>query len=406
MQALIGQKLSSDINLAAQILILIGLWIGAYFARRKQISRHQAVQTTLVLVNTFFILFVMFTSFYNYIIAGGTMTGTVASLMFIHGGFGLIAELTGIYLILRMRTKILPPRLRVRNFKLVMRVLLGLWTVVVVLGVGIYYARYLAPRTAVVSQMIPFVHAIDDVQIHSDEMVIAVGRGELATAKRHGEHLVNLIVGKNSPEYGDVDGDGNIEDPGDGTGALVSLQRVRDSIGQSGGEAIKANAILDQMNNALTRIVADAKMVVQAQNINDATKPIEDSSGLVDQLRSGPDPLIDRLAQAMNAQIVRPTVAVGAAPSGPAIVTVAMRNFTFEPKTLKVKAGTTIIFVNYDTAKHTVTSDTGKFDSGDIDPGKSFTLKLDEPGIYPYYCVFHGDKGGVDMAGTIEVTPQ
>jgi plastocyanin len=402
---LIGQRLASDINLVAQILILSGLWIGAYFARHKQISRHQTIQTILVLANSFFILFVMFTSFFNYIIAGRTVTGTVANLMIIHGVIGLLAELTGIYLILRMSTKILPPGLRVRNFKLVMRSLLGLWTVVVALGFGIYYARYLAPQTVVVSPMIPFVHAIDDVQIHSDEMAIAIGRGELATAKRHAEHLVNLIVGKSSVDYGDVDGDGNIEDPGDGTGAVVYMQRVRDSIGQNGGDAAKANSILDQMNSALIRIVADAKAVVKAQDVGKVSHPIEESSGLVDQLRSGPDALVNQLAQAMGSQIFRPTAEAGAPPSGPAIVTVAMQNFTFEPKTVKVKKGTTIIFVNHDTSKHTVTSDTGKFDSGDIDPGQSFALKMDEPGTYPYYCVFHGDKGGVDMAGTIEVSP-
>ena len=253
--------------------------------------------------------------------------------------------------------------------------------------------------------LIPFVHAVDDVQIHSVEMAIAVTRGELGTAKRHAEHLVNLIAGKSSTDYGDVDGDGNIEDPGDGTGALVYLKRVRDAVQQSGGDAARANAILDQMATSLTRIVADAKAVVQAQAAGGVTQSIEESSALVDRLRSSPDPLINQLAQAMGSPFLRPIAEVGTAPSGPASVTVAMQNFTYEPKTLKVKAGTTIIFVNHDTSKHTVTSDTGKFDSGDIDSGQSYTLKMDEPGTYPYYCVFHGDKGGVDMAGTIEVTP-
>ena len=146
MQAILGQRLSSDINLVAQILILVGLWTGFLLARRKRIRQHQLMQTTMVLVNLFFILFVMITSFYNYVIAGGTVTGTVAQLMFVHGSLGLLAELTGIYLILRMSTHVIPPRLRVRNFRLVMRSLLGLWTVLVLLGFGIYYARYLAPK--------------------------------------------------------------------------------------------------------------------------------------------------------------------------------------------------------------------------------------------------------------------
>jgi plastocyanin/uncharacterized membrane protein YozB (DUF420 family) len=405
MQALIGQRLSSDVNLVAQLLILAGLWVGFFFARRKQIPRHQAMQTTMVLANSFFILFVMFTSFYNYIIAGGTSTGTIANLMMAHGVVGLLAELTGIYLILRMSTKVLPLRLRVRNFKLVMRSLLGLWTVLVVLGLGIYYARYLAPKPAANDPLTPLVHAIDDVQIHSDEMAASIGRGELTTAKRHAEHVVNLVVGKYSADYGDLDGDGVIEDPGDGTGAVVYLERLRAALGPAGVSSSPAGAILDQMNNSLVAIVGDAKAVARAQDVGAAAQQAQQARTLAGQLRDGPNALIIQLAQTIGVPVVRPTAVVGPAPSGPDTVTVLMQNFAFNPQTINVKKGTTIVFVNHDVAKHTVTSDTGKLNSGDINSGQSYSLKLDEPGTYPYYCAFHGDKGGVDMAGTIVVTP-
>jgi len=267
MQALIGQRLSADINLVAQILIIIGLWVGFYFARRKHIPRHQAVQTTMVLANTVFILLVMGTSFYSYIIAGGTTTGVIASLMMVHGFLGLLAELTGIYLILRMSTKVIPAGLRVRNFKLVMRSLLGLWTVIVLLGFGIYYYRYLAPKTVTVSPITLLAHSVDDIQIHSDEMAQSIDRGNLTTAKRHAEHLVNLIEGKTGADYGDVDGNGDVEDPGDGTGALVYLDRVHNDVGKSGGDAAKANALIDQMRVDMTHIISDAKAVVQASQV-------------------------------------------------------------------------------------------------------------------------------------------
>ena len=406
MQALIGQRLSSDINLAAQILILAGLWTGFFFARRKQIPRHQAMQTTMVAVNSFFILFVMGTSFYNYIIAGGTRTGTVATLMIVHGILGLAAELTGIYLILRMSTSVLPRGLRVRNFKAVMRALLGLWTAIVVLGLGIYYYRYLAPRpAAAVNPLLPVIHSADDVQIHADEMAVSVERGNLQTAKRHAEHLVNLIVGKAGAEYGDVDGDGIVEDPGDGTGALVYLDRARDTASRSGGDVARANAVIDQMKETMTRIAGDARAVIQAEQAGQVTQQMEDASALAAQLRGGPQGLVNQLGGALGMEVARPTPAVQAPAAQPGRVTVSMQNFVFEPKTITVKAGTEIVFVNRDPAKHTVTSDTGKFDSGDIASGASYTLKLDQAGTYPYYCVYHGDKGGVDMAGTIIVEP-
>lgn len=137
-------SLVPNLNLGAQLLMIVGLWIGFYFAHTGQISRHANVQTTVVMANLFFIAFIMLATFYSFVIAGGNNRGALPQLMMLHGLLGLIAEITGIYLILRMRTKIIPPRFRVRNFKLVMRTLITLWTLIVVLGLGIYYLSYLA----------------------------------------------------------------------------------------------------------------------------------------------------------------------------------------------------------------------------------------------------------------------
>lgn len=142
MQALLGQKLSGEINLAAQILILMGLWIGFYFARKKQITRHRRMQTSMVSINLVFILLVMVTSFYTNVIRGGASSWIIKSLIIAHGSIGLLAEITGIYLILLMNTSLLPPALRVKNYRLVMRSLLVLWTLIVIGGFSIYYTLY------------------------------------------------------------------------------------------------------------------------------------------------------------------------------------------------------------------------------------------------------------------------
>ena len=116
-------------------MILAGLFVGAFFARQKQIGRHANVQTTMVLANLFFIAFVMTGSFYTYIIAGGT--GTVARLMMVDGSLGLLAEGSGIYIILLMRTRLIPGPLRVKNYELLMKATRTLWTALVLLGVGV-----------------------------------------------------------------------------------------------------------------------------------------------------------------------------------------------------------------------------------------------------------------------------
>ena len=85
----------------------------------------------------------MIPSFYVYVIAGHTTTGPIARLMVARGTLGLLVELTGIYLVLHERKGLIPPRLRVHNFKLTLCALLGPWTLTAALGVGIHYAGYL-----------------------------------------------------------------------------------------------------------------------------------------------------------------------------------------------------------------------------------------------------------------------
>jgi plastocyanin/uncharacterized membrane protein YozB (DUF420 family) len=82
--------------------------------------------------------------------------------------------------------------------------------------------------------------------------------------------------------------------------------------------------------------------------------------------------------------------------------TVKLTNFSFEPKEITVKVGTTVEWINQ-TGKHSVVADEGSFDSDVLDPGGRFERKYDKPGIYPYYCALHGDKGGKEMAGVIKV---
>ena len=86
----------------------------------------------------------------------------------------------------------------------------------------------------------------------------------------------------------------------------------------------------------------------------------------------------------------------------PARVTIKISNFKFEPQELKITTGTTVEWVD-DTGRHTVEADDGSFKSDTLTAGGRFEHKFDTAGAYPYYCSFHGEKHGVDMAGTITV---
>ncbi len=72
--------------------------------------------------------------------------------------------------------------------------------------------------------------------------------------------------------------------------------------------------------------------------------------------------------------------------------TILIKNFSFDPGTLKVKTGTTVTWVNEDTASHTVKSDT--FTSGNLGQGEKFTFTFSAPGTYNYSCGIHPTMTG------------
>jgi plastocyanin len=73
-------------------------------------------------------------------------------------------------------------------------------------------------------------------------------------------------------------------------------------------------------------------------------------------------------------------------------------NLAFSPATLTVKVGTTITWTNNDSMTHTVTSDNGVFDSGNLAPGQTFSYTFNNAGTFTYHCVIH-----TYMKGTIIV---
>lgn len=97
-----------------------------------------------------------------------------------------------------------------------------------------------------------------------------------------------------------------------------------------------------------------------------------------------------------------PAIPAQAATPGALRVTVKLTNFSFDPKEITVKAGTTVEWINQ-TGKHSVVADEGSFDSDVLEPGGRFERKYEKPGVYPYYCALHGDKGGKEMSGVVKV---
>ena len=65
---------------------------------------------------------------------------------------------------------------------------------------------------------------------------------------------------------------------------------------------------------------------------------------------------------------------------------VEILNSAFNPSEVVINRGTTVKWVNSDNITHTLKSDTGLFDSGEMPSGAEFSYVFDSEGIYNYYC--------------------
>jgi plastocyanin len=87
-----------------------------------------------------------------------------------------------------------------------------------------------------------------------------------------------------------------------------------------------------------------------------------------------------------------PSALPSASPSGTlsaGVASVSISNFAFSPVELAIKRGATVTWTNADSVAHTVTSDTGAFDSGALEPGSTFIFTFSMPGTYSYHCSIH-----------------
>jgi plastocyanin len=73
----------------------------------------------------------------------------------------------------------------------------------------------------------------------------------------------------------------------------------------------------------------------------------------------------------------------------PAPVSVAIKSSTFTPDIVEISKGTTVVWTNDDGVSHTVTSISDAFDSGNIDPGQTYSYTFNQAGPFEYRCKNH-----------------
>ncbi len=77
---------------------------------------------------------------------------------------------------------------------------------------------------------------------------------------------------------------------------------------------------------------------------------------------------------------------------------VTIQNFAYSPADITVQKGTTVTWTNLDSVQHTVTSDTGLFDSGRLSQDQTWSYTFNNAGTFSYHCTIHPY-----MKGTVTV---
>jgi plastocyanin len=114
------------------------------------------------------------------------------------------------------------------------------------------------------------------------------------------------------------------------------------------------------------------------------------------------------LALAIGVLVVWPL----AGPAPAASKTVLLKGTQFEPKTVQINAGDTVVWRYESGQRHSVQFEggpeigcTGLLQTDCLDrAGEERSRTFSQPGDYAYYCTFHGGSGGQGMSGVVKVT--
>lgn len=296
----------------------------------------------------------------------------------------------------------------------------------------------------------------DEALLAADHAMLAqeaLAVNDFTEARRHAEHVINILDGAEGEFFGDLDGDGLAQNPGDGfglraylNGAIEHAELAANAPGATDEVRLHAGHTIIASKNTLLWLdeaIAAAVRILSSDSVAEAQPSADELSQLTADMIAGRDvdgdgavaPIEGEGAIDIGLQhalltagleifegSLTPDALIGGSVGGgaagdaghagggegggeaaPAEVTVEMLDFEFVEKTLTIPAGTTVTWVNVGAVQHSATADDASWDTGLYGAGGQASITFDTPGTYPYYCVLHGTAGGNGMAGTIIV---
>jgi tRNA A-37 threonylcarbamoyl transferase component Bud32 len=109
---------------------------------------------------------------------------------------------------------------------------------------------------------------------HQGYVIESIAQSDLPAAQQHSEHVINISEGRGGPDYGDWNGDGRVENPGDDFGLIPYLQLLRTLIEGSAspsGAIDTIDPLIDDVGRArdLATRIAAADTLEEVQPLSD-----------------------------------------------------------------------------------------------------------------------------------------
>ena len=138
----------AELTLLLEIVMGVGLLIGAQLARLRRYRWHAWCQSLIVFLNLVLIALTMLPAFYRQVLPKlpSRIGKPYYALAVAHGALGGVAQLGGMYILVAAGTEVLPEKFRIKRYKLWMRSVLVLWWMVLLLGIATYARWYVAWR--------------------------------------------------------------------------------------------------------------------------------------------------------------------------------------------------------------------------------------------------------------------
>ena len=132
----------ADVNVALEVLLVLGLTFGMGLARSGRIEAHRTNQTIWASVNAALVALIMVGSIRTFKLAHlSDLANTGNLIIVVHAVIGTLTFAAGLWLVLQMND-ILPERMHFRGWKSMMRwTLVGYWAVAL-LGIATYRVWY------------------------------------------------------------------------------------------------------------------------------------------------------------------------------------------------------------------------------------------------------------------------